>query len=47
MKLSVDVGFSHLIEIEQTEGADTAAGQRFSGPRSNASDANHHNMGGS
>ena len=46
MQLPIDVGFGHLIEIEQADATHAAAGQGFCGPGTDAADANDRDVRG-
>ena len=43
--LPVDVGFAHVVEVDQRQLADSGAGQGFHGPAAHAANADHADMG--
>ncbi len=44
VNLAVDVGFGHVVEIDQCEGADAAAGHRLCSPGTDTADADDHGV---
>jgi hypothetical protein len=41
VRLAVHVADADVIEVNQRQGADARAGERFDGPRTNAADSDH------
>jgi hypothetical protein len=44
MDLTIDVGFRHMVHIDESESPYPTAGQRLCRPRANSTDTDHHNM---
>jgi len=45
MQLTIEIGFSDVVEVDQGQATDPTAGQCFSRPRANPTKANNHSVG--